>query len=182
MRNNAAREYVRELKQKSHCATCPESDWRVLEFHHRDPAQKKSSVSELVQRNASMEKLLFEISLCIILCANCHKKIHSFGIQREKQNMTAGHDHMKRWHGGAPRPWAELHGREAALLIFPDKSRAYSREKGQGGPILCSVENIAGETFVSMVEHDAEGHEICRHSVAHIESIVWLVDEIQHDG
>lgn len=84
-------------------------------------------------------------------------------------------EHMKRWKDGCPRSWAELNGCEASMLIFPDSGKVYSREKGQGGPILCHVQQYcdAGDFMVFMVEHDASGKETARHNVNFIESILW---------
>lgn len=87
---NPQKEYVRELKQKSACATCPENDWRVLEFHHRDPKTKNDSISNMVRERVDMQKLLFEISLCIILCGNCHKKVHSHDNCGKDSETTHG--------------------------------------------------------------------------------------------
>jgi len=48
-----------------------------LEFHHLNPHEKDSSIRFT---SCSREKLLEEISKCILVCANCHREIHA-GIQ-----------------------------------------------------------------------------------------------------
>ena len=48
----------------------------VLEFHHRDAAQKDFSISRRgYTRSWTAVKL--EIDKCILLCANCHREIHA---------------------------------------------------------------------------------------------------------
>lgn len=55
---------------------CEISDWRVLDFHHIDPTQKLTEVTNLVQSGKSKEKIMNEISKCKVLCANCHRIEH----------------------------------------------------------------------------------------------------------
>ena len=54
---------------------CGESDLRVLEFHHE--GNKEAEVSRLMGRGASLDALKGEIEKCVVLCANCHRKITS---------------------------------------------------------------------------------------------------------
>ena len=48
----------------------------ALDFHHRDPTKKKFLVSEQL-RMGGKERILNEISKCEVVCANCHRIIHS---------------------------------------------------------------------------------------------------------
>lgn len=68
---------VNQLKSSLGCSTCPENDFRCLDFHHIDPETKLASVSNLVVRKFSAEKIDEEIKKCIVLCANCHRKQHA---------------------------------------------------------------------------------------------------------
>jgi len=45
-----------------------------LDFHHKDPNEKDTSVGSL--RKSTMEKILQEVSKCIVLCKNCHYELH----------------------------------------------------------------------------------------------------------
>ena len=47
----------------------------VLEFHHKNPQKKEFSISS--NFNRSWESLKKELDKCIILCANCHRELHS---------------------------------------------------------------------------------------------------------
>lgn len=48
----------------------------ALEFHHLDPAQKDFGISEK-GHTRSWEKIKNELDKCILVCANCHREIHS---------------------------------------------------------------------------------------------------------
>ena len=50
----------------------------ALHFHHVDPATKNFEVS--VGSNRSKIELLQEVTLCALVCANCHAEIHA-GLQ-----------------------------------------------------------------------------------------------------
>jgi hypothetical protein len=56
------------------CAVCGESDVRVLEFDHLDPALKQFGISQAYRLGISWEVVLEEIGKCRVLCANCHKR------------------------------------------------------------------------------------------------------------
>lgn len=69
------KKFVNKIKKKSKCAICGESEVCCLEFHHIDPTTKVDSIMNML--NEPEEVLVNEIKKCIILCSNCHKKIHS---------------------------------------------------------------------------------------------------------
>lgn len=75
-RSNRIREFVKFIKGNFKCINCPESCPCCLDFHHLDPTLKDRDVSECLH-NGSMKKLLDEVSKCVVLCSNCHRKIHS---------------------------------------------------------------------------------------------------------
>lgn len=67
-------EWYRQLKQSSGCIICGEKEACCLDFHHiRD---KKFVISTSVGR-FSRKEILEEIKKCIVVCANCHRKIHA---------------------------------------------------------------------------------------------------------
>ena len=70
-----ARQYVLAFLLTHPCSKCGESDPRVLEFHHE--GEKSNEVSRLIGRGASLDGLVAEIEKCIVLCANCHRKLTS---------------------------------------------------------------------------------------------------------
>lgn len=68
---DAFREYKKTLK----CQRCGFSDYRALQFHHKDD-NKEGTISEMA-RSYSWKNLLIEIQKREVLCANCHQ-IHHF--------------------------------------------------------------------------------------------------------
>lgn len=58
------------------CLICHEKNPKCLEFHHKNPNTKRMSVSRMVNRGKPKRIVLKEMKKCIILCANCHKKLH----------------------------------------------------------------------------------------------------------
>lgn len=61
-------------KEKSQCFFCGEKEMCCLDYHHVDPAQKDGTVREAFIR--SLEDGIAELSKCLLVCANCHRKIH----------------------------------------------------------------------------------------------------------
>lgn len=68
--------FVESRKQGKSCTTCGFSDSRCLQFHHLDPNEKELEIAVLAHQG-SMKKLIYELKKCIILCANCHRKLHA---------------------------------------------------------------------------------------------------------
>ena len=59
------------------CFRCGYSKYtEVLEFHHRDPSQKKFNIS-LKGHCRSWERVKEEIEKCDLLCVNCHRELHA---------------------------------------------------------------------------------------------------------
>jgi hypothetical protein len=79
VRQRAARrvaEHRRRLAEhlREHpCVDCGETDLRVLDFDHRDRAEKRGEVSRLVFR-ASWARIEEEMGRCEVRCSNCHRR------------------------------------------------------------------------------------------------------------
>lgn len=69
-----ARKWLKEKKEQCSCEHCGEDDPIVLEFHHRDPATKEFNISDGIRY--SIKRIEAEIEKCIVLCANCHRRLH----------------------------------------------------------------------------------------------------------
>jgi len=59
------------------CENCSETDIVTFDFHHRDPKGKKFEIAKGLVQGYLWETILEEINKCIILCANCHRKLHA---------------------------------------------------------------------------------------------------------
>jgi hypothetical protein len=69
--------WLKEFKSDKQCKFCEESDSFCLDFHHRDPDDKKRNISEMINSAFSLKTILKEIDKCDILCSNCHRKFHA---------------------------------------------------------------------------------------------------------
>lgn len=70
-----AMNYVNEYRRQHPCIACGEKEICCLEFHHKDPKKKEHQISDM--RGCSIERIDNEIKKCVILCANCHAKLHA---------------------------------------------------------------------------------------------------------
>jgi len=52
----------------------------ALDFHHI--GQKDSTISVLIQRGCSFERILKEANKCKLLCSNCHREYHHNARQK----------------------------------------------------------------------------------------------------
>jgi hypothetical protein len=75
LRWDLEREKYFEFKQNLSCEKCGLSDFRVLQFHHKDPSQKSFTVSQKAGR-IRFDLLKKEIDKCSVLCSNCHIILH----------------------------------------------------------------------------------------------------------
>lgn len=68
------RQQMQEYKvQLGGCQMCGESHPAVLELHHLDPDVKDFHPSSA----SSMAQFKREADKCVVLCANCHRKVHA---------------------------------------------------------------------------------------------------------
>lgn len=84
-------ELIRSLKSGG-CIECGESDPVCLDFHHKDPKTKKYLISQMTMRTKA--RILEEAAKCIILCANCHRKLES--AKRKKAGIATWQSSQKR--------------------------------------------------------------------------------------
>lgn len=67
------------LEVKSHgCAHCgiKDTNLSIFDLHHVDPKSKLFSISIFVAPTRTLEEVTKELTKCIVLCANCHRKLH----------------------------------------------------------------------------------------------------------
>lgn len=60
-------------------------DYSALEFHHRDASKKDFGLSTR-GLTRSWKRIKEELDKCILLCANCHREIHSGSLQLPSEN------------------------------------------------------------------------------------------------
>jgi len=69
--------FLNQYKGQRGCIKCPEKEPCALVFHHLDPLAKESTLTEAARRGWSRQRLLEEIKKCVVMCANCHRKLHA---------------------------------------------------------------------------------------------------------
>lgn len=78
------------------CVVCSEHHSSCLEFHHIDPTHKDMNISTSLN-DVGVETLTAELMKCVVVCANCHRKIHdgvidishTKGLTREEIQFNA---------------------------------------------------------------------------------------------
>ena len=78
---------VNSIKQERGCYFCDETQPCCLDFHHKN--DKLYTIGALV-RQKSWKKIETEIAKCIVVCSNCHRKLHK-GIK-----LIPKHEMLKR--------------------------------------------------------------------------------------
>lgn len=74
LRFQAGSDLINEAKSQG-CCKCPEKESVCLAFHHIDPNGKDFAVANA--RKFSLDRIRAEIAKCVIVCHNCHSKIHA---------------------------------------------------------------------------------------------------------
>lgn len=74
------RNQVDIIKVKHGCCLCPENSKFCLDLHHTEKDDKVASVAYLISTK-SIKLINAELRKCVVLCANCHRKVHFGGLQ-----------------------------------------------------------------------------------------------------
>lgn len=86
--NNLLRKKFQTWKTTLSCIICRENYVGCLDFHHLDPSQKDFAISR--NTGTSIPKLIKELDKCVVLCKNCHVKVHSEIIILPQDISTCG--------------------------------------------------------------------------------------------
>lgn len=71
----ANRSFTQRYKRMRRCHFCNESEPVALDLHHLNPSEKDFNPSQMYSH--SRKQLKKEIRKCIVLCSNCHRKVHA---------------------------------------------------------------------------------------------------------
>lgn len=74
--NKRNKNYVDEYKIKRGCLICGEFESVCLDCHHKFPKDKVMEISNLVRQGYSLKTIKKELDKCVIICSNCHRKLH----------------------------------------------------------------------------------------------------------
>lgn len=69
------KKFVQRYKRIVGCKLCTENEPAALDLHHLDPSVKEGNPSEFYGHSRSTLKS--ELRKCVVLCANCHRKVHA---------------------------------------------------------------------------------------------------------
>lgn len=70
---DATRRWLADYLRAHPCIDCGFTDIRALEFDHREPEDKGSSVAVLARSGYPLDRVVAEIAKCDVRCANCHR-------------------------------------------------------------------------------------------------------------
>lgn len=74
-RRKRMRLIIDNIKISCGCSLCKENTPICLDFHHLNPDEKEKKPTTLV--DYGFEELILELNKCILLCSNCHRKVHA---------------------------------------------------------------------------------------------------------
>lgn len=74
-RRNKIKSKINNYKNSIGCP-CGEKEACCLDFHHTGK-DKERNISRMVCEQAAWEKVELEIRKCVVVCSNCHRKIHA---------------------------------------------------------------------------------------------------------
>lgn len=80
-------EKIRSIKQQQGCIYCGESDVACLDFHHKTSDDKEFGISGNTHR--TWKYIEAEIAKCVVICANCHRKLHAGHIELPNNGNVA---------------------------------------------------------------------------------------------
>lgn len=76
-RKQLRKRYVRLYKILSGCEFCGENHPACLDLHHKQRKMGyKTEICWMIDSGISIERIKEEIKKCIVLCSNCHRKLH----------------------------------------------------------------------------------------------------------
>jgi len=62
--------------KKLMCRECGETRFPCLVFHHDDRRGKEENIAHAIHGGWSKPRIEAELAKCIVLCGNCHAKLH----------------------------------------------------------------------------------------------------------
>ena len=70
------RRHLSRYKMNCGCYKCGFNESpHALDLHHIDPETKSKTVSAMLTHN--LKDLINEVRKCVVICANCHRRLHA---------------------------------------------------------------------------------------------------------
>lgn len=77
---------VAQYKAERGCSLCAEKDPACLDLHHPGD-DKEISISGAIRVGMSWTRISAEIEKCVVVCANCHRKLHATDDTRRSSSV-----------------------------------------------------------------------------------------------
>ena len=74
--------FVEEYKASHGCCICGENFPAAMDFHHL--GDKEETISKLSNRSWRIPRVQAEMDKCVLLCANCHRKVHAGALSLDE--------------------------------------------------------------------------------------------------
>ena len=84
------KDFINEYKANKGCEFCSENTPVCLDFHHINPKIKDWNISVMCRGANSIQTIQEEINKCIVICSNCHRKLHA-GLIKPKHTDYTNH-------------------------------------------------------------------------------------------
>ena len=91
-RMKAKRQEIADWKRARGCTVCGETEPWVLDMHHLDPNEKEANSAQ----SATIKTFLKEADKCVLLCSNCHRKVHA-GVLRVTKKQIEKFKRSLKW-------------------------------------------------------------------------------------
>lgn len=108
--------FLQSIRCKYGCQLCGEKDSDVLDFHHADPSKKLFNVTW--GADVAVSRFIEEINKCIVLCANCHRRVHA-GTREINQEMLCKEEIPEREDGKARPDYSQYSSTKKAQIQAP---------------------------------------------------------------
>jgi hypothetical protein len=83
-----AKALVRAVKQSNGCALCEETEVCCFDMHHLDPKKKDFEIWKVANGGVtSISRIKKELVKCVVLCSNCHRKVHANLLTVDKSHL-----------------------------------------------------------------------------------------------
>jgi len=119
----------------SKCCLCGFDKFQeALEFHHVNPDEKEFGVCDSNAVTKALEKQLNEMKKCILVCANCHRGIHSGYYE-------------------IPNNWKDYYDEEIAQQLIDDLPKNQLNKKIQQSNnfcLICGKPILSSMTYCSL--------------------------------
>jgi len=103
---------ISEWKRLRGCTVCGEREPWVLDMHHLDPTEKETNPAS----SATLKTFLKEADKCVLLCSNCHRKVHAGVLQLSEEHICRFRETIK---------YSLRAGKKTGAIDDADKARHY---------------------------------------------------------